>query len=252
MQAIREALKKNPVLHRLGKELKASAHALGEEVRHHSWRRQRRVAVTEYLANTAEPKLHIGCGPMVLQGWLNTDLLPQRDRGVVYLDIVETLPFPDATFQYIYSEHLIEHVPLSAGLRHFKECHRVLRAGGTLRVATPDLQFLLDYFAAPAWSDVQNRFLSEMLEEFQPGLPLRSPTILLNEFVRDWGHQFIYDYQVLRQVLELAGFRHVDRCGVRHSSHDALAGLEQHGTAISEAYNELQTMVLEGTKTALA
>ena len=51
-----------------------------------------------------------------------------------------------------------------------------------------------------------------------------------------------------RITCELAGFGEVISCNVKESRHPPLDGLERHGTAISDAYNVLQTMVLEGTK----
>jgi predicted SAM-dependent methyltransferase len=248
MPAIRNALKKNPFIYLLGKELKSTVRVMTEEVRHRSWKRRRQLTIANYLASSAEPKLHIGCGPMVMEGWLNTDLEPLYERGVIYLDVTERLPFPDNSFDYIYSEHLIEHIPLDAALRHLRDCHRILKPGGVVRLSTPDLKFLLDYFRGANLSDVQQAYLTRVIDESYPGLSLRSPTLLLNQFVRDWGHQFIYDRQLLQRVLELAGFAGIVHCGVKQSAHPALAHLEWHGSAISEPYNELQSMILEGTK----
>lgn len=248
MFAIRQALKKNPVIHALGREVRSGARRIGDTVKQSSWKRRRHATIDAYLASTNERKLHIGCGPMMLDGWLNTDMEPARGPGIVYLDITERQPFPDGSFSFIYSEHLIEHVSLAAGIAHMKDCHRVLKPGGVMRIATPDLQFLLDYFSGTPLTPVQAGFLKEMMDEFHPGLPMSSPAILLNEFVRDWGHQFIYDREVLRQSMELAGFAEVVSCKVKESSHAPLHGLERHGNAISDAYNILQTMVLEGTK----
>lgn len=248
MPAIRDTLKKNKFIHVLGKHMKGTAQALAAETRHRRWKKERELIAARYMESTAQRELHIGCGPMVMEGWLNTDMAPVRERGVVYLDITEPLPFPDGSFSYIYSEHLIEHVGLEAALEHLRECRRILKPGGVLRVATPDLQFLLDYFSAPQLSRAQEGFLTQMMGQFHPQLPLRSPTILLNEFVRDWGHMFIYDRALLKQLMELAGFATVCSCNVKQSAHTVLAGLEQHGHAITDAYNELQTMVLEGTR----
>ena len=248
MFAIRDRLKKNPVIHALGKEVRSGARRIGDRVKQSNWKRQRQITVAEYLESTPERKLHIGCGPMTMQGWLNTDMEPARGPGIVYLDITERMPLPDGSFSYIYSEHLIEHVSLPAGIAHMKDCLRVLKPRGVMRIATPDLQFLLDYFGGKSLTPVQQGFLKVMMDEFHPGLPIHSPTILLNEFVRDWGHQFIYDREVLRQSMELAGFAEVVSCNVKESRHPALHGLERHGTAISDDYNILQTMVFEGTK----
>ena len=252
MKSVRSILKSNPVIHALGKEFKSSVQRVGDTVKHGNLKRQRRGVIAAYLARHRERKLHIGCGPMVLDGWINSDFVP-RTREVIFLDITERLPFPDASLDYIYSEHLIEHVSLSAGIGHFKDCLRVLKPGGVIRVATPDLQFLLDYFSGKPLTPVQEGFLAEMMNEFHPELARStvmssSPAILLNEFVRDWGHMFIYDRDTLAEALKLAGFATVQSCEVQRSEHAALRGLERHGTAISDDFNRLQTMILEAGK----
>jgi len=252
MKSVRNILKSHPVIHALGKEFKSSVQRVGDTVKHGNLKRQRQRVIATYLARHRERKLHIGCGPMILEDWINSDFVP-RTREVIFLDITERLPFPDASLDFIYSEHLIEHVSLAAGIGHFKDCLRVLKPGGVIRVATPDLKFLLDYFSGKPLTNVQRGFLTEMMNEFHPDLARSevmsgSAAILLNEFVRDWGHMFIYDRDTLGEALRLAGFAKVKSCEVKESEHASLRDLEQHGTAISDDYNRLQTMVLEATR----
>lgn len=248
MNLVVNALKRNPLIYLLGRETKRTYSLIVEERRRMAWKRSRIALITRYLSSNPSPKLHVGCGPMVLPGWLNTDLVPQIDKGVVFLDISEDLPVPENCLQFIYSEHVIEHVPLEVALGHFKDCYRRLRKGGVLRVAMPNLQFLLDYFDGEALTDVQRRFLDDTVAKFHQGLSVSSPTILLNDFVRRWGHEFIYDHNLAIHMLEKAGFSRVERCKVGESRYSELSNLERHGTAISDEYNVLQTMVLEATK----
>lgn len=184
---------------------------------------------------------------MQLSGWLNSDLEPAGEN-VIFLDIGEELPFPDASLQYVYSEHVIEHVPIETALKHFREVHRVLRPGGVMRIALPDLQFLLDYFARPEMTELQRMFLVDTVQKFHPSIADRTPAMLLNDFVRRWGHEFIYDRHLLANIVSQAGFSAVIHCEVGSSQHSALNGLEQHGNAISDEYNKLQTMVIEARK----
>jgi predicted SAM-dependent methyltransferase len=44
-----------------------------------------------------------------MSSWLNTDLLP-INRDVVYLDATRRLPFRNDQFDYVFSEHTIEHI----------------------------------------------------------------------------------------------------------------------------------------------
>src|SRR5438477_50522 len=80
-----------------------------------------------------------GAGFNSLPGWLNTDLEP-KSASVIYLDAAKPLPFAYSTFDYIFSEHVIEHIPYPQGLSMLKECFRVIKPGGTIRIATPNLE----------------------------------------------------------------------------------------------------------------
>ena len=55
-----------------------------------------------YLRDEGVKKLQIGCGYNVIEGWLNTDLIYKRNK-VAYLDAGRPFPFPDNSFDYIYS-----------------------------------------------------------------------------------------------------------------------------------------------------
>src|SRR5689334_24256769 len=98
----------------------------------------RRRAIARYLATTTEPIFHLGCGPVRLPGWLDSDVL----GGEVYIDFTRRFPLRSESFALIFSEHAIEHISEEAGLRFVSECFRVLRPGGVLRLTTPDLRKL--------------------------------------------------------------------------------------------------------------
>ena len=77
-------------------------------------------------------KLHLGCGPNRLPGWFNTDL--KADGEYVFrLDATKPFPFPSNSFEEIFTEHMIEHIPYTKALSMLKECYRVLQPGGKLR-----------------------------------------------------------------------------------------------------------------------
>lgn len=248
MATFLKALKKNPYVYILGSETKRVLGRLTREARHNRWKRGRTETIRKYLAANAVPKLHVGCGPMLLKGWLNSDMEPDIANGVIYLDVTEPLPFPDGSLQYIYSEHVLEHVTLETTLAHFGECYRALRPGGVIRIAMPDLQFLLDYFKSKELTAVQQSFLEHTVGKFHPDVALKSPAMLLNDFLRRWGHQVIYDRQLLADLLKRVGFNPVVSCELQESRHTDLANMEHHGTAIGDSYNRLQTMVLEATR----
>lgn len=64
-----------------------------------------RAILDDYFAEQKIRKLHIGSGPNILDDWLNSDLSPASDR-VLHLNATKTFPFPNDTFEYIFSEHM--------------------------------------------------------------------------------------------------------------------------------------------------
>jgi len=83
--------------------------------------------------------LNIGCGAHFHPAWTNIDRVSSSPE-VLACDITKGLPFPIGCFDVVYHSHIIEHLSHQDALILIKECHRVLKVGGTIRVATPDLE----------------------------------------------------------------------------------------------------------------
>ncbi len=82
-----------------------------------------------YFQNHSVKKLNLGCGPHILNEWLNTDYSPQNP-AVMFLDASQGFPFEDQTFDYIFSEHMIEHISYHDGISMLRNCHRILKPNG--------------------------------------------------------------------------------------------------------------------------
>src|SRR6266480_3275862 len=72
------------------------------------------VVIRNYLESHPVRKLQLGAGGNDPTGWLNSDIEPIGKE--IYLDATDRYPFPDGSFQYILSEHVIEHVRWEAGV----------------------------------------------------------------------------------------------------------------------------------------
>ncbi len=202
----------------------------------------------QYFSQTSVPKLHVGCGPHILSGWLNAnDYLPDPSLPVYCLDATQKFPFADETFAYVFSEHMIEHISHSAGLHMLEECRRVLKPLGVLRLSTPDLDFLID-LRRPDKSPLQREYIRWAAETTMRNVPdTTNETFVINNFVRDWGHTFIYDEKTLTQSLRLAGFRDLRKCGLQESSMECLRNLENEAR-MPPGFLRLESMVIEATK----
>lgn len=82
--------------------------------------------------------VNLGCGRTIHSEWVNLDVEP-HGHGVRRWDVRKALPFPDDSVDMVYHSHLLEHLPSEEGGRLLRECFRILRHGGIVRVAVPDL-----------------------------------------------------------------------------------------------------------------
>ena len=246
--AMLETSKRNP--HNLRDAIQSLGlgldHAKAQYWRVRHCRRLTQARNAAFAAYNHSPRgLHIGAADFVLENWFNTDLDP-RTPNIHYLDATQPLPFPDGSFDFIFSEHMIEHIPLAAGRKLLIECRRVLKPPGVVRIATPNLCNILTL--VENHDPLTDTYLAWAVQTFKlPTEPFPKAPMVVNNFFRSWGHQFLYDPETLSCAMEEAGFSQIIQQSVGISAHTALQGLERHGQAIGESINRFETMVFEGT-----
>lgn len=132
-------------------------------------------------------KLNVACGGNIFPGWENVDLVDMEDaylRHLRGLDLSQMGGWPadqialsraitegrvkfwrhdlrhgfgmfaDGTVDAIYIGQAVEHLnPHSELPALFKECWRLLRSGGRVRITTPDIDKLINAFLAGAMDD---------------------------------------------------------------------------------------------------
>jgi len=146
---------------------------------------------------------------------------------------------------------LLEHLSFQDGQAFLAEAYRILKDGGRLRIATPDLGKLLR-LKASCLSEVELKYIAWCTPEYAQPYLLNNPCFAINRMFYNWGHHFIYDQQMLRNALCNAGFREITLCRVGHSVDANCCNLEHHQTEIGEEFNELETMVFEGVRAPTA
>lgn len=173
-----------------------------------------------------ETKLHLGCGAIIIPGWLNYDTHP--GHGGIVRDLSRPFFENSDSVDIIFHEHFIEHLSRAAGVAFLRECYRVLKPGGVMRIVTPNLaQLCVDY-------------MNGMIDRFKGAWEPKTACAMVNEGMRLWGHEFLYDVDELALVLVEAGFSadSIEDWAYRHSATPALKGVDQrphHGELILEA-----------------
>lgn len=174
------------------------------------------------IPNHSLKKLHLGCGPITPDGWINLDgswnawfakhprlrgilktfrLAPANafdvswSPNVIVHDVKKGLPFENNSLSAIYASHLLEHLYFEDAKRVLGECYRVLEPGGVLRMVVPDLRaFIMEYVA-----EISQKTIGEPSsgEEYYPADRLIQK-LLLRTAEPPRGHIIFRLYTILR------------------------------------------------------
>jgi SAM-dependent methyltransferase len=193
-------------------------------------RHQKGLAKARQLAGQKGLKLHLGCGPVRKEGWINVDLFGEPD---LMLDLREPIPLEDGSCSMIYSEHFFEHVDYPAGAeRILADCLRLLEPGGTFSVGVPDTQWPLEEYARKR----QEGYFVQAKKVWHPAWCQTELDHINYHFRQDGNHLYAYDCATLCRVLEAAGFLNVHR--------------RPFDPQLDSAKRELGTLYAEATKRA--
>jgi predicted SAM-dependent methyltransferase len=184
----------------------------------------------KFLANLPKDDLcvNLGCGYRPMKGWVNVDRARGPEVQVVW-NLADGLPFPDSSCSAVFSEHLIEHVTKEDAARLLRECYRVLKVGGVLRVSTPDAELFLRSYAGD----------QEFLAHPSFSQEIDTPVDRVNYMMREYGlHLWSYDEELLTLMLKRAGFNSIIRQRFDISLHWRMNNIDFADRAFESLYLE--------------
>lgn len=143
-------------------------------------------------------------------GWTNIDLLDmaqfaQQNRyDFKRLDVRQGLPYPTGGVDAIFLCHFLEHLDYGEGLNLLRECRRVIKPAGGMRIIVPNAELLTHLYRCDLEGEGSN-FLGEF-DEINDGCEA-SPTPMGKLWsLLHAGHAAAYDSQTLAHCLDQAGF----------------------------------------------
>jgi len=196
-------------------------------------------------------RLNLGSSLLVAEGWINIDgglssliaglpppllRLAYRRSGMrshmdeetfvdvlsrhrfVHHDLRYGIPFPDRCAQAIFSSHFFEHITRPDAERLAAEALRVLEPGGVIRISVPDLSWLFsEYERGAKRAVVDGIFDADGDGEYA-------------------HHRYMYDEELLGELLGGAGFTDITRCRFREGRVPDLEILDnREGSLVMEA-----------------
>lgn len=202
-------------------------------------------------------KLNLGCGPRVVEGWINVDyalgarlatvpaLKPvvrrlkmfgvDWDPRIRIHDLTTPLPWADATVDVCYTSHTVEHLSREQGLFLVGEAHRVLKPGGTLRVIVPDLGPIVERYRRGEMA--ADRVVEELGVLYGSGK--QGARRLLAPLV-EFPHKCMYDTPAMVRLLQSVGFEAQPRAPF-DSAIDDIRSIELEERTV-------EAVIVEGTK----
>jgi predicted SAM-dependent methyltransferase len=155
------------------------------------------------------------------EGWVLTNVGPTTR---LYMDATVRWPVEDASVELIYSDNVIEHIPLIPARAFFAEAYRVMQPGGVIRFVTPDLRAHVDRYLA----GVAPKGDPEAKVYEESGLVVEHPIDWVQIPIASFEHHlgYVYDFETLKAELQRAGFEKVERFPLNESQHPDLAGLD--------------------------
>jgi SAM-dependent methyltransferase len=172
-------------------------------------------------------KINLGCGSQILEGWANVDYslgatmakIPffnrlnrklglfstNWDKRIILHDLRKPFPWADASADVVYSSHTLEHFTRPDGLTFLKECFRVLKPGGLIRIVVPDLAANVQhYLNGKTRADYFLEGMEILYSTDRTPNPSRLKKLLAP--LLEYPHKCYYDASALIEIMDKIGF----------------------------------------------
>ncbi len=208
-------------------------------------------------------RLNIGCGDAPTAGWVNYDNSPAvrlahsrlltrllhavgvidagnvafiancRRLGIHFANAARRIPHASGTVDVVYSSHMIEHLDRREAVGFLAECLRVLKPGGVLRLAAPDLRWSILEYMEKGRAD---EFVAQL--QFDIDRPRGLVDGVRRLLSGGRGHHWMYDGPSLSRLVSSCGFTNAEIVPAGQTRLADPGGLDLRERAIESVYIE--------------
>ncbi len=201
-----------------------------------------------------------GCGLCCPEGWLNFDASPRLKfenaaisgwwmmatgqrlfpRSVRFGDIVRGLPVKAQSCDGVYCSHVLEHLDRTSMVKALGNTFDILKPGGVFRLVVPDLSW-----RARDFLENQKNGAPDAADKFMRStyLGVEAPTTgtlaRLRSSFGNSAHRWMYDYGLMAELLDQAGFVAIRRCKFGDAEDPMFAEVEEKDRFYDDGHEEL-------------
>jgi predicted SAM-dependent methyltransferase len=163
----------------------------------------RRRSMINATSKEGNLRLHLGCGPRLLEGWANLDAA--INPAIITAKLPRGLRrFKDVSAQFIYTSHFLEHIDYPNEATEFvRQCYRILRRGGVLRIVVPSIEKII-----AAYTNDDKDFF-EIQATLHPDWCTTKLEHLMYALQQDGRHRYGYDFETMKKLLIMGGFTQI-------------------------------------------
>ncbi len=181
--------------------------------------------VTIPQAPTGENLVKLNIGPFICMthyGWINIDKIElsqfANQNGYIFRqhDIANGIPYPNNLVDIIIASHFLEHLDREEGNKFLKDCLRVLKIGGIIRLTVPDTDLIIEKYRTGLISEYKDVNIGVEKAQLQ-----NDDTQSLYELLLA-GHKTIYGFDSLSKLLSNVGFDKVQEMEFGKSNSKAI------------------------------
>ena len=189
-------------------------------------------------------KIQYGCGLSAPKGWVNFDSSPTLrlqqlpllgelfkckqfsnfPSSILYGDIIKGLKVEDASVDWVYCSHVLEHSALEDFRKALVNTYLMLKRGGIFRFVLPDLEYYIQVYQDSNSADRCSNFMADTM------LGRKTRKKGVESIIRSWlggsAHYWMWDYRGIAKELADAGFEKIRRVRLGDSGISAFDDVE--------------------------
>ena len=176
-------------------------------------------------------KLHLGCGNVYIQDWVNVDIANEKADREEDATVLQTID--DNSCDIIYACHVLEHIGRKECIPALELWKQKLKVGGTLRLSVPDISKIVEVYDGTNLDIFLGLLYGGQIDEYD-------------------YHKVGFDEPLLRSVLRQVGFKDVKRWNWREVDHGSYDDYSQAYLPHMDKENgTLMSLNIEAVKSTL-